>query len=112
MTYKAYADMPSSASNLTFTNQGVSQDTYYSIIGAFHEALIPLVDAGGVSIWQFTNTTFSMAPTYGPNISTAQLNSFIEPVIAKLEQSGMNYSQSTPKHSFTYGQWISYKSSG
>jgi len=112
MTYKAYTDVPSSASNLTFTNEGVSQETYYNVIGAFHEALIPLVDAGGVSIWQFTNTTFSMAPTYGPNISTAQLDSFIRPVKVRLEQSGINYSKSIQKSLFSHVHLSQFHYSG
>lgn len=94
MTVKAYADMPTSASNLTFTNQVVSQDAYYEVVGTFHEAPIPIVDAGGVSVWQLTNTTFSMAPTYGPNISTAQMKSLLMPVIDKLDQYKFKYSTS------------------
>ena len=95
VTTKAYSDMPSSASNLSFTNQGVSQEAYYEAIETFHGALIPLVDAGGVSVWQFTNTSFSMAPTYGPNISKAQMNSLLRPVKDKLDQLQMKYSMST-----------------
>ena len=96
MTSKAYKDMPSSASNLTFTNEGVSQDDYYDAVGTFHETLIPLVDAGGVSVWQFSNTTFSMVPTYGPDISKAQMDSILKPVTDKLDQYKMNYSKSNP----------------
>lgn len=94
MTSKVYKEMPSSASNLTFTNEGVSQDAYYDVVGTFHQILIPLVDAGGVSVWQFTNVSFSMAPTYGPNITREELQSILEPVINKLEQYKMNYSKS------------------
>ena len=94
MTSKVYTDMPFSAANLTFTNEGVSQDAYYDAVGTFHEVLLPLVDAGGVSVWQFTNTTFSMVPTYGPDISKVQLESIFKPVTDKLDQYEMNYSKS------------------
>lgn len=91
MTCKLYGEMPSSASNLTFTNEGVSQTDYYDVVGTFHEMLVPLVDTGGVSVWQFTNASFSMAPTYGPNITKKQLQSILNPVIEKLEKYNMNY---------------------
>ena len=94
MTSKAYTDMPFSAANLTFTNEGVSQDAYYDAVGKFHEILLPLVDAGGVSVWEFTNTTFSMAPTYGPDISKVQMESIFKPVIDRLDQYRINYSKS------------------
>ena len=95
MTSKLYHEMPSSASNLTFTNAGVQQEAYYDVVGTFHETLVPLVDAGGVSVWQFTNTSFSMTPTYGPGISKIQMENMLQPVINKLDQNKMNYSESS-----------------
>lgn len=93
MTSKAYKDMPSSAAKLSFTNQGVSRYAYYNAIGTFHEALIPIVDFGGFSVWQSTNTTFFMATTYGPNISKAQMDSLLKSIKDKLDRYNMNYSR-------------------
>ncbi|KAL8749384.1 MAG: hypothetical protein Q9184_006826, partial [Pyrenodesmia sp. 2 TL-2023] len=91
MTTKLYEELPSSASTLNFTKQGASQEVFYDVVGTFHETLIPLVDAGGVSVWQFTNDSFSMAPAYGPGISGPRMRSLLDPVIKKLHHHSMNY---------------------
>ncbi|KAL9611873.1 MAG: hypothetical protein Q9204_008992, partial [Flavoplaca sp. TL-2023a] len=91
MTTRLYEELPSSASTLNFTNQDVSQQAFYDVIGTFHETLIPLVDASGVSVWQFTNDSFSMAPAYGPGISGAQMRSILDSVLRKLQHYSMSY---------------------
>lgn len=48
MTSKAHADAPSSGANLTFSSQGISQDTYYSIVNEFQQSLPAAVDAGAM----------------------------------------------------------------
>jgi hypothetical protein len=91
MTSKAHNDMASSAANLTFTNSGVSQDAFWEAISIFHETLPAIVDAGGVSIWGFTNASFSMTPTYGPNITALQMSSLLQPVFSKLDANNITY---------------------
>lgn len=39
LTSKVHQNLPMSGGNLTFTNQGVSQDDYYTAISAFHASL-------------------------------------------------------------------------
>lgn len=95
MTTKLYNDMPSTASNLTFTNEGITQDNYYEMLETFHQSLVPLVAAGGVAVWQFTNTSFSMSPAYGPGISVTRFKSIMKPVTDQLDGHGINYSKSS-----------------
>lgn len=85
MTTRLYDDLPSSASTLNFTNHGVSQQVFSDVIEAFRETFMPLLDAGGVSVWQSTNDSFSMAPAYGPGISGTQLRNILDRVIIKLQ---------------------------
>jgi hypothetical protein len=91
MTSKAHPDTPTSAMNLTFTSAGISQDDYYSAISTFHASLPPLVDAGAMSVWYFTNQSFAISPITGPNISVSQLKEFLAPLENKLKALNITY---------------------
>ncbi len=94
LTSKAHPDQQTAAANLTFSNEGVSQDTFYDAVKIFVGNLPPLADAGAVSLWLLSNTTFSMAPATGPGMTKAQLQDLLHPAIAKLDQSHIKYSMS------------------
>lgn len=91
MTSKAYPDLQVAAANLTFTNEGVSQDTFYNAAQTFISNLPAVVDSGAVSIWPLTNTTFMMTPATAPGLAKAKLQDLLSPVIAKLDQSHIKY---------------------
>ncbi|KAL8707004.1 MAG: hypothetical protein Q9201_000052 [Fulgogasparrea decipioides] len=91
LTVKAHPDQRTAAANLTFSNEGVSQDTFYDVVGTFISNLPPLVDAGAVSIWLLSNTTFTMAPTTGPGITKSQLQDLLSPAIEALKRSHIKY---------------------
>lgn len=92
MTSKIYPEPSAATANLTFTNEGVSQDTFYGIVETFIDHLIPLIDAQGSSAWFLTNTTFSMTPTTLPGGTRKELNKLLSPVLSKLEENNMPYS--------------------
>ncbi|KAF2199995.1 FAD-binding domain-containing protein [Delitschia confertaspora ATCC 74209] len=92
VTVKAYVDQPTSGANLTFSNQGVSQETFYGAIKTFIETHTALSDAGGVSIWTVTNTSFVLAPATGPSISKDKLDEILRPTLAELQRHNMSYS--------------------
>lgn len=91
MTSKAHAGTPVSGFNLTFTNEGISQDTYYKAVGIYHANLAPIVDAGAMSVWYFTNTSFSISPLTGPNIPVAELVRLLKPFTDALTELGIKY---------------------
>lgn len=91
LTAKAYPDTPTSAMNLTFTSANTSQDNYYEAISTFHASLPPLVDAGGMSVWYFTNESFAISPITGPGITVPELKQFLAPLMDKLDQLGIQY---------------------
>lgn len=91
MTAKAHPGTPASGLNLTFTNAGISQDTFYNAVGLYHETLPSLVDAGAMSVWFITNTSFSIAPLTGPNIPVAKLKQLITPFTNGLDDLGIDY---------------------
>ncbi|KAL5363006.1 hypothetical protein BJX96DRAFT_186526 [Aspergillus floccosus] len=91
MTSKAHAGTPVSGLNLTFTNANITQDKFYEAVTLYHETLPAIVDAGAMSIWYFTNTSFSISPLTGPNIPVAQLKALVKPFTDGLTQLGIKY---------------------
>lgn len=92
LTSKAHKDIPVSAANLTFSNEGISAENFYAGIGAYHESLASIVDAGAMSITFFTNTSFEISPMTAPGISKAQLARLLLPYLTKLGDLGIKYS--------------------
>lgn len=92
MTSKAHPDTPTSAMNLTFASTNISQDAYYEAISTFHASLPAMVDAGVMSVWYFTNESFTISPTTAPDISVDDLKGFLSPLENKLKALSIQYS--------------------
>ncbi|KAL5335536.1 hypothetical protein BJX70DRAFT_374964 [Aspergillus crustosus] len=91
MTSKAHPGMPVSGFNLTFTNEGITQDTFYDAVTLYHSLLPTIVDAGAMSIWYFTNTSFAISPLTGPNIPVTTLQALVKPFTDGLTNLGIKY---------------------
>lgn len=91
LTAKAHKALPVSGANLTFTNANISADTFYEAVGAYHALLPPIVDAGAMSIWYFTNTSFSISPLTAPGISKDHLTAVLKPFTDTLTSLGIKY---------------------
>lgn len=88
---KAHKDIPVSAANLTFSNEGITADTFYAGVAAYHASLAPIVDAGAMSISMVTNTSFLISPVTAPGIPKAQLKKLLEPLLSKFRKLGIKY---------------------
>ena len=91
LTAKAHQDMPVSGANLTFTSDGVSQDTFYDAVSAYHATLPTLVDEGAMSVWYFTNQSFSISPLTAPGVSGQRLGELLKPFLDTLDNFGIKY---------------------
>ena len=91
MTSKVHRSTPVSGFNLTFTNGNISQDAFYRAVSLYHETLPALVDAGAMSVWYFTNTSFTISPLTGPDIPVDDLVSLIQPFTNGLTNLGITY---------------------
>ena len=91
MAAKVYPDLRTSAANLTFISQGLSEKTFDGAVQDFLTALPSIVDAGAVSYWFITNTSFTMLPTTAPGLSKAKLQALMDPVLDKLKQRKIPY---------------------
>lgn len=105
MTSKAHPGTPVSGLNLTYTSEGISQDTFYSTVETFHAALPAIVDAGAMSVWYFTNTSFSIAPITGPNIPVADLVTLLKPFTDSLDKLGIKYTTVSKQYDSYYSQF-------
>ncbi|KAL2216000.1 hypothetical protein M432DRAFT_123522 [Thermoascus aurantiacus ATCC 26904] len=91
MTSKAHPATPVSGLNLTFTNAGITQDTFYEAVSLYHSTLASIVDAGAMSVWYFTNTSFTISPLTGPGIPVDQLVALLRPFTDGLTKLGIKY---------------------
>jgi hypothetical protein len=91
MTSKAHPGTPVSGLNLTFTSTNISQDKFYNAVELFHARLPNIVDAGVMTIWFYTNTSFAISPMTGPNITEKKLLSLIQPFLTDLQRLGIKY---------------------
>ncbi|PYI10717.1 FAD-binding domain-containing protein [Aspergillus sclerotiicarbonarius CBS 121057] len=101
MTSKLHTSTPTSGLNLTFTNARISQDTFYQAVALYHSILPSIVDAGAMSVWFFTNTSFSIAPLTGPGIPVEELEALVQPFRDGLEKMGIAhtfYSEQFPTY--------------
>ncbi|KAI9713955.1 MAG: hypothetical protein M1820_000685 [Bogoriella megaspora] len=91
-TSKAYKDPMTSAANLTFSSQGVTETQFYDVVQVFLQNISQLVDEGAVVIWVLAaGPAFLMNPTTAPGFTKAQLDAKFEPVFEKLKSYNITY---------------------
>ena len=94
LSVKAHPDLMTSAANLSFTNVGVNQDSYWSVVETFQESLPSIVDTGTVTIFVPTGESFTVMPFQGPGVSKAEMQQLLNPTLTKLDQEKIHYSMS------------------
>lgn len=104
MTVKVYPSVPVSGANLTFTNEGISQDVFFKAIGQFHETLPSLVAKGATAIYYFTNTSFTISPITGPDLPVDQLEKLLSPYTNYLSERGIKYTAQFRQFNTFYDQ--------
>ncbi|KAF2172800.1 hypothetical protein M409DRAFT_35390 [Zasmidium cellare ATCC 36951] len=93
MTVKAHADMPTSGGNLSFTSDGISQDTFWKAIEAYHVSLPAIVDEGIMSVSAFSTSSFAISPMTGPGVSAERMNELLQPLTSTLDRLGIKYTK-------------------
>jgi FAD/FMN-containing dehydrogenase len=92
VTGKAYKDQPTAAANLTFGNDRTDTDKFLRAVKNFVGNFPPLVDAGAVSIWVLSNTSFQIVPTMAPGVTKGGFQGLLQPFITILEEINITYS--------------------
>jgi hypothetical protein len=91
MTSKAHQDSHVSGLNLTFTTDGISDETFYKAIELYNTHLPSYVDRGIMSLNFLTNASFSLSPMTAPNITLKELKSLTQPFRDGLKKLGIKY---------------------
>ncbi|KAL8963039.1 MAG: hypothetical protein Q9193_000645 [Seirophora villosa] len=91
LTAKAHVDVPVSGANVSWTNEGISQETFSKSVAAYHAWTATVVDAGAMSLGFGSNTTFDVGPVTAPGVSAEQLAALLQPLLDKLRDLGVNY---------------------
>lgn len=96
LTSKAHTDIPVSGANLTFRREGLSADTYYAAVSAWHANLPKIVDVGGMAVYFVTNESFALTPFTGPGIPASEARQLLKPFTDTLEDLGIKYNMTGP----------------
>ena len=102
LTSKAHVDIPVSGANLTFTTEGISTDTFYAAVKAWHANLPKLVDAGASTNYYITSAFFVLTPFTGPGIPASKAKELLQPFLDELNQLGIKYAMTGPTDFPTY----------
>lgn len=94
MTVRVYPDMPSSAANLTITNQRIYDDAFYAAVQTVLTTLLSIVDAGATVVYLLAYGLFLVQPVNALGISKAQLQTLLSPTLNYLQQQNIHYSKS------------------
>ena len=91
LTSRVYEDHPVSGVNITFTSAGLTEDVFYSLIGSWHQRLIPIADAGCYAVQFITQESFSVVPVFCSGVSLTDLKVLVAPFTYELSQAGVNF---------------------
>lgn len=93
LTLQVHKDDTTTGANLTWANDGISQETYYHGIEAFVKGLPKLLDAGAGGNWVNSNTSFTVSPFVGAGMTKDTMDTLYQPILDELSNLGINYSK-------------------
>lgn len=93
MTVKAFPESSTgiSAAAITYTSDGISEDTFWAGVTAFHNHFPTWVDAGGVVAYSILNNFFYLRPLTLPDKTLEETKALIDPFTAELDELGIPY---------------------
>lgn len=103
LTAKAHSIIPTSGTNLTFSSGGLSKETYFAAISAWHATLPGIVDAGGVCEYFISSEAFLMTPFSGPGISAEKATLLLRPFTDTLDALNITFAMIGPTDFESYG---------
>ncbi|KFH44377.1 6-hydroxy-D-nicotine oxidase-like protein [Hapsidospora chrysogenum ATCC 11550] len=112
MTVKAHPNELTTAANLSFSNNGSNDDTFFKAVGAFHAVVPALSDAGGTALWTVQSRGFSLGPVTAPGVTKETLDSILEPVLLRLQYLGIPYSYSSAEFPSYHESNLAYNPPG
>ncbi len=91
LTAKAHVDIPVAGANVSWTNEGISQETFSKSVAAYHAWTPTVVDTGAMSLGSGSNVSFSVGPITAPGVTAEELSYLLQPLLDQLRDLGVNY---------------------
>lgn len=91
LTAKVHPDLPVAAANVSFTMDGISQDTFFEAVAAYHSWAPALIDKGATPLSFGSNATFAVGPIIAPGMRVAELQTIFKPFMAQLDELQVKY---------------------
>ncbi|KAG7094808.1 hypothetical protein E1B28_005621 [Marasmius oreades] len=91
VTVKAYEDLPVSLGSISFTSEGITQETFFQAIDTFHANTPRFADAKVWTIAQYTGGFFSLNPVFAVNKTSAEVSTLLRPLLDTLDSLGVKY---------------------
>ena len=91
LTAKAHFDNPVSGASLSWTNEGISQETFFKSIAEYHTWVSSVVDVGAMSLGFGSNESFGVGPITAPGVSAAKMTSLLQPLLDELSKLQVKY---------------------
>ena len=91
MTVKTFADTFVGGASLSFFAAENPTETFFAGIDAFHAELPDLVGAGSMVVYYFTANFFMIAPLTAYGKTSAQVQTIMAPLVAKLTTLGVKF---------------------
>jgi len=92
MTTRLHPDGPISGAYLRFNDQDVGNDVYWDAINAFHSYMADFATDGVTALYSIYNNSFNLFSVSAPNKTTYEVVSRFEPILAALDERGINFS--------------------
>lgn len=85
VTVKAFKDDIVGGAFLSFNKTGVTDDTFWKGIEAFHTALPAIVDSGATVVYSLDNSSFYVVPLTAPGKTEAQVSALLKPFLSRMK---------------------------
>lgn len=108
LTTKAFPDGMVSSAAIAFNTSTMSLDTYWELIGLWHAALPPIVDAGAMVVYNLTNTSFALSPLTLSDKNKDDVAHALAPFISELNQRHITYTYTLDSFPNFLGHYANY----
>lgn len=123
---KTHPDSYVGGGTVSFTTDGISNDTFYEAVNEFHAALTAMVDAGTMVLYFLTSSvsfttqyslkrtesnklqSFKISPITAFNKTESEVQSILAPYLATLDSIGINYTASFTQSASYYDHFETY----
>ncbi|KAB5515482.1 hypothetical protein GE09DRAFT_1159764 [Coniochaeta sp. 2T2.1] len=108
MTVKTHPDARVSSATLSFASDGISTETFFAAVDAFHAALPEMIKAGFPAVYYLTPASFAIAPVTAYNKTKAEVEAILGPFLATLDSLSITYSTTFAEIPSYHEHYVAY----